>query len=68
MMEGYSGNIDDLRRNYPHQTCLIFPDFYGRLAWCKKQFGDNGERCIFADNWYHFTNEADLNWFLLRWA
>lgn len=46
------------------QDTLLLP--VGVLAWCKEQFKDDNWRYLSRSIW--FNNEADRNWFILRWS
>jgi len=48
---------------------------WDQVTWCTEQFGKAGDFTnIVACRWYHhgnrfgFLNEADRDWFVLRWS
>jgi hypothetical protein len=59
------------------QTKLDIDMVDGRKAWCKKTFGEDQWEWNWETNndvfyniyeVFSFNNEADRNWFMLRWA
>ena len=39
-----------------------------QAAWLKSSFGNRGERWAHFNGVFWFKNDADKNWFILRWS
>lgn len=39
-----------------------------QAAWLKSSFGNRGERWTHFNGVFWFKNDADKNWFILRWS
>lgn len=67
-----------IKLSFPYEVDITFnysaPYMTGINNWCEEQFGKEYDRWMWEVSpvsqarRYHFTNEKDLSWFILRWS